>query len=297
MSMTTSNTKHQRRRRDKRNPRPVQKITVQIWVGIPDKLEAKFDAACLRRDAYLQRLLETEVDWLNDEVSIPNSQAAHDYVVEQLQSLRRKPMSLALDPALVEQLNAVCASKRISRDAFFNRVFLLLAADPPLIDDLLFTDRSWRAEVWTENKHDGPFFQSAFYPLEPNTEPFWAIRNGLELRVGDLGTPEHWTEPCSGKSIRIHRTHGGDPMPLESLYSIVLDKKFRGEHCLASIHTCLTGSCQDFLPTSGTKLRLPTCWSVWGPLDAHQTRCTARSAARHPANGRSASRPLWSGRT
>ena len=137
-------------------------------------------------------------------------------------------MSLALDPALVEQLNAVCASKRISRDAFFNRVFLLLAADPPLIDDLLFTDRSWRAEVWTENKHDGPFFQSAFYPLEPNTEPFWAIRNGLELRVGDLGTPEHWTEPCSGKSIRIHRTHGGDPMPLESLYSIVLDKKFRG---------------------------------------------------------------------
>ena len=37
-------------------------ISVRIWRPILEKLEAKLEAACLRRDAYLRRVLELEIE-------------------------------------------------------------------------------------------------------------------------------------------------------------------------------------------------------------------------------------------
>lgn len=214
----------------KQNPKPIQKISVKIWKPIIEKLDAKIEAACLRRDAYLAKVLESELDWLDQEVSIPNSQAAHDYVFEQLDRLDRKPMSLALPPDLTSRLNDICARKRIVRDAFFNRLFLLLAASPKTVDLLLFdgTTHNWRAEVWSENKHDGPFFQNGFYPLEPSIDPFWAVRCGLEMLASDAGPGEDWIEPSSGKTVRVQRALGGEPTPMDSLYTTIFELKVSG---------------------------------------------------------------------
>lgn len=213
----------------------VPKISVKIWRPILDKLEAKIESACLRRDAYLAKVLEVELDWLDQEVSIPNSQASYDYVLERLDRLDRKLVSLALPPELTARLNDICSRKRIVRDAFFNRVFLLLAAAPGVVDTLLFGDvgKEWRTVVWSENKHDGPFFQNGFYPLEPMIDPFWAVRCGLEMYATDTGL-EDYVEPITGASIKVHRSITGEVLPADSLYTTIFEQKV-GEHDLIGL--------------------------------------------------------------
>lgn len=211
----------------------IPKISVKIWRPIIDKLDAKIESACLRRDAYLNRVLETELDWVDEEVSLPNSQASYDYVFNRLDQLDRKLVSLALPPELTSRLNEICSRKRIVRDAFFNRLFLLLAASPTVIDTLFFDqvrDR-WRTEVWSENKHEGPFFQNGFYPLEPLIDPFWAIRSGLEIYASD-GELEDYVEPMSGKAIRVKREITGAVAPADSLYTTVFEQRVGGDDLL-----------------------------------------------------------------
>jgi hypothetical protein len=206
----------------------VPKISVKIWRPIIDKLDVKIATACLRRDAYLIKVLEVELDWLDQEVSIPNSPESYDYVFECLDRLDRKLVSLALPSELTARLNEICKRKRIVRDAFFNRVFLLLAASPRVIDALLFGSVAdqWRTTVWSENKHDGPFFQNGFYPLEPTIDPFWALRNGLEMYAEDEGL-EDYLEPTSGNTIRVKRDFTGAVSPADSLYTTVFEQKVR----------------------------------------------------------------------
>ena len=206
---------------------------MRIWRPIIDKLDAKIEAACLRRDAFLTKVLEVELDWLDQEVSIPNSQASYEYVAEQLDELDRKLMSLALPPALTTRLNEICSRKRIVRDAFFNRLFLLLVASPSDIDKLLFGSVAdeWRGRVWSECKHDGPFFQNGFYPMEPSIDPFWAIRTGLELYAGDEGLVDH-VEPSSGQTVRVKRDLVGAISPADTLYTTIFQQKARGSSLL-----------------------------------------------------------------
>lgn len=211
----------------KQDPKPVQKISVKIWRPIIDKLDAKIEASCLRRDAYLAKLLEGELAELDREVCLPNSQAAHDHIFEELDKLDRKLVSLALPPALAERLKEICARKRIVRDAFFNRLFLLLAASPKAIDVLFFSSWAddWRAEVWSEYKNEGPFFQNGFYPLESAVDPFWAMRCALELAEADSGKVDRIVDPTTGVEGKVTRDLCGEVVPVESLYTKVLDKK------------------------------------------------------------------------
>lgn len=205
----------------------VPKISVRIWTPILEKLDRKIANACLRRDAYLDKVLETELPWLEAEVSMANSLQAQSYIGQQLELLPRKLVSLALDPAVVERLNGVCQAKRIVRDAFFNRLFLLLAAGPKTIDRLFFPlDQDWRREVWSEYKHDGPFFQNGFYPLEQDINPFWAIRAGLEIYAESTAV-EEVSAPGSNGKLRVQTDLAGNHHPVDSLYTRILRKEFK----------------------------------------------------------------------
>ena len=211
------------------------KISVKIWRPIIDKLDAKLDAACLRRDAFLARLLAGELDQLDTEVSLPNSPAAHDFTFERLDALDRKLVSIALAPELARRLHDICMRKAIVRDAFFNRLFLLLAAQPKIIDTLFFPDEpKWRTAVWSEFKHDGPLFESGFYPLEAPVDPFWAIRAGLDLFNEGAGA-EDYEVPSTGKRVKVVRALGGEPEPVPGLHNIFFEQKV-GEHDLLGLN-------------------------------------------------------------
>lgn len=213
--------------------RTTPKISVQIWRPLIVRLDQKMTQACLRRDAYLAKVLEVEIAYLDSEVGIPNSPDSFDFVTQKLDLLDRKLVSLALPHDLTARLNDVCARKLIVRDAFFNRLYLLLAASPRVIDRLLFDgfEDDWRRLVWSENKHDGPFFQNGFYPLEPDIDPFWALRNGLDYYSRELGL-ERYLEPTTGQDVMVSRGVAGELEPAPSVYSTVFNLKVSGNDLL-----------------------------------------------------------------
>lgn len=201
------------------------KISVKIYKPILEKLDDKMKSACLRRDEYLKRVLGNELDHLNQEVSISNSQASYDYITRSLDQLDRKLVSLTLTQELTDKLNDVCKSKRIVRDAFFNRLFLLLVASPIDIDKLLFRffEGDWKKRVLEGWKHDSAFIQDCFYPLESVIDPFWAIRDGLAFYKDQIEL-EDYVIPENGMTIKVERDFIGCMSPAPSLYTITFGK-------------------------------------------------------------------------
>jgi hypothetical protein len=181
------------------------------------KLESKLESACLRRDAYLNRVLGIELDRLDNEVALANSESAQQFIADRLDALPRKLVTLTLKPELVDRLDDICRRKRIPRDAFFNRLFLLLAAKPKGIDTLFFRhfDGNWRSEVWSERRNDGPFFQNVFDPLDPDIDPFWAIREGIDLVSEDVELVDY-TDPETGKIVKIREPFSSSQVELPS---------------------------------------------------------------------------------
>ena len=203
----------------------ITKITVKVWTKAWNQFNRKIRDACLRRDHYLNRVLEVELPHLEAEVSMANSPEAERFVVGRVEALERRSVSLALRVKLVEQLNAICREKRIVRDAFFNRLFLLLAASPKVIDRLYFfaMEGDWRAEVWSEFKHDGPFFQNVFYPLEQEIDPLWPLRESLRLDAERSGATRT-VDPATGREIEVQRTLSGQLEPVNSIYTAPFDE-------------------------------------------------------------------------
>jgi hypothetical protein len=79
--------------------------------------------------------------------------------------------------------------------------------------------------VWSEFKHDGPFFENGFYPLEAPVDPFWAIRAGLEMFNEGAGA-EDYEVPGMGARMKVLRGLEGEPEPLPALHTIFFDTKF-----------------------------------------------------------------------
>ena len=214
----------------------VTKTTVKVWQPLVAKLEARMTEACLRRDLYLARLLASEVKHLDAEVAVANSQVAYDYVFERLESLNRKPMSLALPPTLVEQINAVCRRKRIVRDAFFNRLFLLLVASPKNLDALLFPtyDGDWKRDVWRQYGDDTLTVEQGVQPLAVVTDPFWAIREAFVMDHPNWSLTD-WTDPDSGATVQMMEVQAGDWALPDNVYTKYLDQK-AGVHDLVGLN-------------------------------------------------------------
>lgn len=220
------------------------KISAKIWRQTIDKLEMKLDAACLRRDAYLSRVLAVELPHLEREICLSNSPDANRFVASRLELLgERKLVTFSLQSDVADRLNEICEQKLIVRDAFLNRLLLLLAASPTLIDKLFFKDveDDWRTSVleglvspssregrtsivWEDDRPDGPFFNNAFYPLEPLIDPFWSIRLGIEkTEVAELS---EYTDPATGSVFMAEKGLGEGVFWLsKGIYSLLFDDK------------------------------------------------------------------------
>lgn len=209
-----------------KQPKTPPKISVRIWEPLVKQFDGAIRASGLRRDAYLDKVLEIELPRLDSEVCLPNSPVAQAYIAAKLDALERKLVSFTLKPELVGQLNAICERKRIVRDAFFNRLYLLLAAKSGVIDRLMFAGNGeWRNEVWSERRNDGPFFQNCFHPLRGVIDPLWAIRTGLEDLLEGL---EEVPNPNGEGTIFVDRNalHGGIRPPA-MVYTVPWSTEFK----------------------------------------------------------------------
>lgn len=212
------------------------KISVRIWRRLLDRLDERLEAACLRRDAYLSRVLEVEIEHLDREVSIPNSQASYDYVFKTLDAFDRKLVSLALPEHLTARLNEICQRKRIVRDAFFNRFFLLLVAPPALVDRLYphGDDWDWRQAIRKEVRNIPEFYEPLFHPLTTEIDPFWALRRGIEIATADE-KPEPYQEPETGETVLARQSVTGRFEPSMSVYTTVFKQKTRDGNDLVGL--------------------------------------------------------------
>lgn len=213
---------------------PPKKISATIWVPILKKFEEKLDRACLRRDTYLSKVLAVELPELEREIVLRNSPDACKFISQKLERLQpRKVVSFSLDETVVTRMNAVCEKQSIVRDAFLNRLLFLLSASPRAIDRLFFSDfpGDWRTQLWSEHKHDLPFFDNTFYPLDATIDPFGPIRFGLDLLEGDGDETDlsDYAIPETGESVKIVLNMTGQPGLPESFYGRIWhDRMFKG---------------------------------------------------------------------
>jgi hypothetical protein len=162
-----------------------QKIATRIWIPLLDKFEKRINSACLRRDAYLTKVLEHELDRLEDAARFcgdSNSEAARQFIASRLDALPRKLVTLTLPEALVQRLDDLCDRKRIVRDSFFNRLFFLLAADREHRTRLFFEgDWTW-LQALLEHTDFASSAAGEFLDAIPDfRDPFYAIRATRDL--------------------------------------------------------------------------------------------------------------------
>ncbi len=201
----------------KKGKSKTSKITINVWRSVWSKLEKRLETACLKRDAYIGMLINWELDRLEAEMPIANSEAAEQFIEKQLRALLHQnytPLSIALAPEVAKKLERVCKEKRIVRDSFFNRLFLFLAFGPKLAGMLLFrgldsedekwTVDSWTRTVWREYQHEDQFFQSVFDPFLAGQDPLWPIRACFEI-IEERDRPEYveQIDPESQKVVKM----------------------------------------------------------------------------------------------
>jgi hypothetical protein len=159
-----------------------QKIATRIWTPLLEKFMQRMDAACLRRDAYLAKVLQGELHELDGEITEPNSDAAHTFIVAHLDKLPRKLVTLTLPEDLVRKLDDICERKRIVRDSFFNRLFFLLAGDWRVRERLFFPgDKWWFQRVLEKSDFSSTTAGDRLDPIPAVDDPFEAIRLGICL--------------------------------------------------------------------------------------------------------------------
>lgn len=206
----------------------ITKIVAKIWLPILEKLDKKIETACLRRDAYLAQVLQVELNFLDIEVSIPNSESARQFISDRLAKLECKPVGLTLPIGLITRLNDICEAKRIPRDAFFNRLFLLLASSPKAIDHLLFSyAEPWDWTLAVKEKFD---VSDAMYPLNHvSIDPLWAVREGLNLmnEQDDIELIDYEV-PETGKLVKVIRDVPSGYLLPQSVYTTIFnDEKIK----------------------------------------------------------------------
>lgn len=170
-----------------------KKILVNVWEPLIESLNAKTDKACLRRDTYLDAVLSHEASKLNAEVAGQNSDAAKAYLLGELQTLQRKPLNLLLSSETVDLINEACQNKNTPRDAFINRVLLLLLIGTPQIKKL-FPDIDWewcrrrifdQGDDWMYRVYDHSML--GVMTDIARGDPFWYLRACIDAVREDGG--------------------------------------------------------------------------------------------------------------
>ena len=157
-----------------------RKTSIRIWTSLQETFTQRIDSACLRRDAYLSKVLEDELDELDSAIKLENSEAARSFIAAHLDTVPRKLVTLTLPEDAVKRLDDICERKRIVRDSFFNRLFYLLSAEHRQITRLFFDGDSEWVQDLLERTDFGP--SAAGYLLDPIPEyrnPLQTVREGL----------------------------------------------------------------------------------------------------------------------
>lgn len=135
-----------------------KKILVNVVEPLITGINTSVEAACLLRDAYLDRVFLHEAEQLEREMPAANSPEAKAELSRHLKMLKTKPVNFSLSEETVQAVNEACADMNVPRDCFINRVLLFLSLNkkPAFFDRLLGFELRW---YWQNRVFDLDLFE------------------------------------------------------------------------------------------------------------------------------------------
>lgn len=113
------------------------KITVKIYEPLLRDFDKQIDALFIKRDAFLNNMIKGEVQHLAADMEGKRlSASAKRYIAGELKRLGTVPVNIVVDRATADNLNAVVDATNLVRDAFVNRLIMLLRSSHQLLNYL-----------------------------------------------------------------------------------------------------------------------------------------------------------------
>ena len=163
-------------------------ITARLYAPMYRDFDRQLNAALLRRDAFLDRMIAGEIVHLREDLAGKKlSPAANRFIAGKLKGMGKKgdpelrQVSIAISAATAEALDAAKRQHHLMRDAFLNRLIALLRASDQLLDALdlpKVVGQDWR---------DGsePMPTSPLKAIEATeADPLYYLRNACHQRHG-----------------------------------------------------------------------------------------------------------------
>ena len=127
------------------------KITVKIYEPLLRSFDRQLDVH-FKRDAFLNRMIQGEVKHLADDLDGKRlSLRAKRYISGELKRMGTTSVNIVVDKSTADALGAVVEATNMVRDAFINRLIILLRSSKPILDYLelpaFVTDRAFKASV------------------------------------------------------------------------------------------------------------------------------------------------------
>lgn len=166
--------------------RGLTKLTAKIFAPMYAGFDKQVNAALLRRDAFLDRMISVETAHLREDLQgLRLSAEGHSYISDSLKRLGGKKapplrqISIAVRHETADALRAIVEEHNIVRDAFLNRLIALLRSSDKLLKAL---DLPVRVRA---NRRDGTDDMPTS-PLEAIQEtqwdPFYYLRSASHER-------------------------------------------------------------------------------------------------------------------
>ncbi len=176
-----------------------RQLLAKVWRPVLKKFNHTVERACLRRDAYLDRVFAHEAKVLKDEIPCPNSPEARAYLQGKLEDLDREPVNFSLSSATIEAVNRACEELKVIRDCFINRVLFLLSADMKTCEAVVGIEfLKYLGDILGDHDREflyAPLWGGGLSAVSEivSSEPFWALRNVIDdaRERGDDVEPLH----------------------------------------------------------------------------------------------------------
>jgi hypothetical protein len=119
----------------------ITKITVKIYEPLLIAFDRQLKSLFIKRDEFLNHVIKVEIPLLAKEMNdLRQSGEARRYIAGKLKKMGTRTVNVVVEKATALALNEIVESANMVRDAFVNRLILLLAANEPLIAYLNLPD-------------------------------------------------------------------------------------------------------------------------------------------------------------
>jgi len=110
------------------------KITVKVYESLYANFSKQIDDLHIKKDSFLNSMIREEIPYLAEEMKgLRLSTKANRYISGELKKMGTKPVNIVVDKSTAMALNAIVEESNMVRDAFFNRLIMLLRSSSGLL--------------------------------------------------------------------------------------------------------------------------------------------------------------------